>query len=122
MSRSHCYIALFTLTVVLAGALGQAFYATADADKFIDLAMFLPWIILLRLWVGADAEERAVVMPTGAAIAVPLVAIIGVPYYLIRSRKLSAALWQVPLAIAFMFSLGYVYWAGQLIAYFFQTR
>jgi hypothetical protein len=110
------------MSVLVGGALQQLLYANRDAAHITVLVMFLPQIILLRLWLGADAAERGIPIPTGAAIAVPLLAIVGVPYYLLRSRAPRVALWQVPLAIAFMIALSYVYWAGQLLVYAVQTR
>jgi hypothetical protein len=77
---------------------------------------------LLRLWVGADAVERGIPIPTGAAIFVPLIPIVGVPYYLLRSRSFLVGLLQACIAIVYLIVLGYLYWAGQLLVYAVQRR
>jgi hypothetical protein len=122
MKPSLRYVVVLAMSVAVAGALQQIFYANSDAANIVALVMFFPQIILLRLWVGADAAERGITIPTGAAIVVPLLAIVGVPYYLLRSRAHRVALWQVPLAIVFMIAISYLGWAGQLLVYAVQTH
>ena len=122
MRPSVRYVLVLALSVVVGGALQQVLYANREAANIVVLALFFPQIILLRLWVGADAAERGISIPTGAAIVVPLLALVGVPYYLLRSRTPRAALWQVPLAIAFMIGLSYLYWVGQVLVYAVQSR
>jgi hypothetical protein len=97
-------------------------YAHADALS-ISLAMtILPTAILLYLWVSADAAERGILMPSGATLLVPFIAIVGVPYYLIRTRPRGVALWQVPLAVVFATLLNFLSWGGQLLVYATQRR
>lgn len=122
MKSSLRFAVVFVISVVVGGALEQVLHAYAGAATIVVVVMFFPWIILLRLWVGADAAERGIPIPTGAAIFVPLLPIIGLPYYLLRSRAPRVALWQVPLAVAFMVALNYVYWVGQLLVYEVQKR
>jgi hypothetical protein len=122
MRLSRRYIVVLALSVLAGGAVQQVLYANREAANIVILLMFLPQILLLRLWVGADAAERGISIPSGAAILVPALAIVGVPYYLLRSRAPRVALWQVPLSIVFMVALSYLYWAGQFLVYAVQTR
>jgi hypothetical protein len=115
-------VVVLVISVVAGGALQQIFYANRDAANIVALVMFFPQMILLRLWLGADAAERGTSIPTGAAIVVPLLSIVGVPYYLLRSRALRVALWQIPLAILFMIAISYLGWAAQLLVYAVQSR
>jgi len=61
-------------------------------------------------------------MPSGATLLVPLIAIVGVPYYLIRTRPEKVALWQITLAVAFAVSLSLLSWGGELLVYAGQRR
>lgn len=117
MKRSHRYLAGIALVAVIGGAIQQALYAHADALSISFAVTIFPTAIFLYLWVGADAAEQAVRMPPGTTLLVPFIAIVGVPYYLIRTRPRGVALWQVPLAIAFAMSLNFLSWGGQLLVY-----
>jgi hypothetical protein len=122
MKRSRRYLAGIGLVAMAGGAIQQALYAHTDAVSISLAVTILPTAIFLYLWVSADAAERGIRMPSGATLLVPLVAIVGVPYYLIRTRPPRVALWQIPLAIVFAMSLNFLSWGGQLLVYASQRR
>jgi len=122
VKRSRIYLGGIALLSVAGGAIQQALHARADAVGVSFAVTILPTAIFLYLWVSADATERGIRMPSGAALLVPLIAIVGVPYYLIRTRPHRVALWQVPLAVAFAVSLSLLSWGGELLVYAGQRR
>jgi hypothetical protein len=117
MKRSQSYLIGIAVLAVVEGAIQQMLFAHADAARISFAVTIFPTAIFLYLWVKADAAERGLRMPTGATLLVPLIAVIGVPYYLIRSRSLAAASWQIAFAIVFAVSLNYLSWGGQLLVY-----
>jgi hypothetical protein len=122
MIRSHGYLAGIALIAVVGGAIQQLLHAHMDAARISLAVTVFPTAICLYLWVRSDAAERGILMPAGATLLVPLIAIVGVPYYLIRTRPRGAALWQVLLAIGFAVSLSLLSWGGQLMVYASQGR
>jgi hypothetical protein len=122
VKRSHIYLAGIALISIAGGAIEQALYARADAVGISLTVTTLPTAILLYLWVNADATEHGFCMPPGATLLVPLIAIVGVPYYLIRTRPRGVALWQVPVAMVCAASLSFMSWGGRLLVYACQRR
>jgi hypothetical protein len=122
MIRSRGYLAGIALVAVVGGAIQQLLHAHMDAERISLAVTVFPTAICLYLWVRSDAAERGILMPVRATLLVPLIAIVGVPYYLIRTRPRRAALWQVLLAIGFAGLLSLLSWGGQLLVYAGQRR
>lgn len=117
VKRSYNYLIGVALISIVGGAIQQALYYREDAAGVSLAVTFVPIAIFLYLWVGADARERGVPMPLGATLLVPLVALVGVPYYLIRTRSPIVALWQIPAAIVFVIVLALLSCGGELLVY-----
>ena len=73
-------------------------------------------------WVKADAAERRVIIPSGAALIVPFVSVIGIPYfffrtYPIRKAAIRKAAIATTLAFYYLCVAAYAKWAGQWMVY-----
>jgi hypothetical protein len=80
---------VYALLGVLAGVTG---WSETDAQAF-DLLAGIPSSILIYLWCKADLLERRLLLPSGYTMFATLFAPLGLPVYLVRTRKpLRAAL------------------------------
>lgn len=102
MTRSRLVLVLILVSFFVSEALDSYFYATegqSDVTAFVHLLLLSG---LLFTWCKLDMRERSIREPTGSALLVALIAVIGVPLYFFRTRTRKEA-WKSILA-----SLGFV--------------
>ena len=69
--------------------------------------------VLMFSWCKADAAARNLTAPKGAALAVGLIAPLGLPYYLFRTRHWKAAAIAILKAIGFLV-VCILLWSGSM--------
>jgi heme A synthase len=108
LSRSRSLVA--AMFVVAAGiGVFQAYLRLHYQDQRIALVvnafLFAP---LLFAWCNADIKRRAVQPPPAAALLVAVVALVGVPYYFLKTLPLKRAAISIARALAIFLILSIV--------------
>lgn len=79
------------LGVAFLQGVGRYFFAKGQDLGWVDLVAFLAALFIIFAWYRNDADARRYVRSGGLNVAIVLLAIIAVPYYLFQTRKGSKA-------------------------------
>ena len=120
--RPHIYLLALLLLAVANGVIAQVLYENPSGESIANALFLLPSAVSLYLWCKADARWRNVAVPSGASVLVPMVALIGVPYYFFRTYTFARALLHTAFAVTFAIALSSAIWVGKTIVYHVQTR
>jgi hypothetical protein len=98
MSRPRSFVvAMFGISAVL-GVL-QAYVRVQHEDfRIVTLISLFTYAPLLFAWCKADAAHRDITSPPAAPLLVGLFALVGVPYYFLKSLPLRQAVVSIALA------------------------
>lgn len=92
------WLVVYAVLGVISGVTGLA----EKNPQASNLLAGLPTSVLIYLWCKADARERQLVVPSGYTMFATLLAPLGMPVYLIKTRKpLRAALMSLLKALGF---------------------
>jgi hypothetical protein len=84
-------ISMFTLSAAL-GVLQAYVRLLGEDQRVIVMVSMFTFAPLLFSWCKADAACRGITPPLGAPLLVGLFALVGVPYYFLRTMRLRQAL------------------------------
>jgi hypothetical protein len=102
MTRTRKILIAWPVVYLLLGVLSGV---TGLSDKDVQVANLIagiPTSILIYLWCKADARERQILVPSGYTMFATLLAPLGMPVYLIKTRTpLRAALVGMVKALCF---------------------
>ena len=91
MSHPRAFIvAMFGISAVL-GALPAYVRARHDDFRIVTVVSMFTFAPLLFAWCKADAANRAITPPAAAPLLVGIFALVGVPYYFLKSLPLQQA-------------------------------
>jgi len=122
LQASRKYIAGIIGGWFAGGAAEESLYALPESGLVGGAVSSVFMVIFLFLWFKADARERQAAVPAGSAILVPLLAVVGVPYYLVRTRRLPVALLHIVLALIVFLACNLAYYGGEQTVYAWLIR
>ena len=102
MKRSNIVLIMIVVSFFFAGAI-DSYYFVASRQQ--DLTRFVHLVVLSGLlftWCKLDVRERSIREPSGSALLVALIGIVGVPLYFFRSRPRRQALLSTLASIGFL--------------------
>lgn len=90
-------VAMFGVSASL-GVLQAYVQAQHEDLRIVSMISMFAFAPLLFAWCKADATTRAITPPPAAALLVAMVALVGVPYYFLKSLPLRQATVSIALA------------------------
>jgi hypothetical protein len=124
MKPAHFYLAAILLLHLSVGILGEAHFwkympdGGPGGDWMISPAIYwVPLLILIYLWLRADARYRQAVLPPWLSIAAPIVFPIGVPFYYFRTNRVYTAFFRIGLLLLFAGACFATLWLGTKLAF-----
>lgn len=131
MRRAHIVLAAILLLHFVVAALSEAFFwlyvpdgpGLGDALWMRSPRIYWPSLMfLLLVWCVTDAKDRSVELPLGAAIALPFLFPIGVPYYYWKTYPRRAAIEHIGLFAVFVAACIAASWLGGKLSHYYYFR
>jgi hypothetical protein len=99
MTRPRIYIvAMFVLSAAL-GVLQAYIQARGQDLRIVSMVSMFTFAPLLFAWCKADAANRAITPPPGASLLVGMAALVGIPYYFLKTLPLGRAIVSIAWAL-----------------------
>lgn len=121
MFRARMTLFYMGAVCLLVGILEPFTNRPVDPYSPLGLIQVLLLAVLGYVWCRADAAERGIVPPKGAAIMIAVFAIVGIPAYFARSRPWRAAVWASFKALGFLVLIQLLYIFGRGVGHVLHT-
>ena len=117
MTSTSAAIAAFMVASFLAGAIGQYVYP-GQLMPASDLWLMPLFVFLIFAWYRLDSEKRGYPRTKWLNIAIVAIALLALPYYLIRSRGWKRGLVATAIMLLYLVISGIAGAAGQYAVYY----